>query len=441
MAMTYELWMSETASFARARSKELKAVDEALKAWRLAEKNSSGSVLMQKKTLQQALESWKAAQKAKGQDWRTSVRNQKKAVEKLTGELGHVITGTGGLNSRGEIMLDAKELMALKAVSDAIKQNTRKMFAGQKLTTKTAKGLADLNDVRGALSTFKGAAKDIKGAATGTLVTTGLNDELKKLLASLFGESTAAEAQAALGPLFADFLTSATPFVGAISSGAKAVKNWASAAKTLYDKWGMAEASGSFAPGDPAAAFDAVLLIMNREATAFAATASIQTVAAGAKAAFTAADFGALSGPILGAAESLALVVQKIYLFARDWKEMKAANLLLEKGVCDFGLFKTCPLLGCYLIANSDTSAIINMAVADYGKTNWKLEVEMMVRKAKPVFEKSRTVIAGARFECAGMKGMKGQVVNRNATTLGLPTGKLDGFLDDISKKVGSVTA
>jgi hypothetical protein len=433
--------MSETASFARARSKELKAVDEALKAWRLAEKNSSGSVLMQKKTLQQALESWKAAQKAKGQDWRTSVRNQKKAVEKLTGELGHVITGTGGLNSRGEIMLDAKELMALKVVSDAIKQNTRKMFAGQKLTTKTAKGLADLNDVRGALSTFKGAAKDIKGAATGTLVTTGLNDELKKLLASLFGESTAAEAQAALGPLFADFLTSATPFVGAISSGAKAVKNWASAAKTLYDKWGMAEASGSFAPGDPAAAFDAVLLIMNREATAFAATASIQTVAAGAKAAFTAADFGALSGPILGAAESLALVVQKIYLFARDWKEMKAANLLLEKGACDFGLFKTCPLLGCYLIANSDTSAIINMAVADYGKTNWKLEVEMMVRKAKPVFEKSRTVIAGARFECAGMKGMKGQVVNRNATTLGLPTGKLDGFLDDISKKVGSVTA
>jgi hypothetical protein len=441
MAMTYELWMSETASFARARSKELKAVDEALKAWRLAEKNSSGSVLMQKKTLQQALESWKAAQKAKGQDWRTSVRNQKKAVEKLTGELGHVITGTGGLNSRGEIMLDAKELMALKVVSDAIKQNTRKMFAGQKLTTKTAKGLADLNDVRGALSTFKGAAKDIKGAATGTLVTTGLNDELKKLLASLFGESTAAEAQAALGPLFADFLTSATPFVGAISSGAKAVKNWASAAKTLYDKWGMAEASGSFAPGDPAAAFDAVLLIMNREATAFAATASIQTVAAGAKAAFTAADFGALSGPILGAAESLALVVQKIYLFARDWKEMKAANLLLEKGACDFGLFKTCPLLGCYLIANSDTSAIINMAVADYGKTNWKLEVEMMVRKAKPVFEKSRTVIAGARFECAGMKGMKGQVVNRNATTLGLPTGKLDGFLDDISNKVSSVTA
>jgi hypothetical protein len=203
----------------------------------------------------------------------------------------------------------------------------------------------------------------------------------------------------------------------------------------------MAEASGSFAPGDPAAAFDAVLLIMNREATAFAATASIQTVAAGAKAAFTAADFGALSGPILGAAESLALVVQKIYLFARDWKEMKAANLLLEKGACDLGLFKTCPLLGCYLIANSDTSAIINMAVADYGKTNWKLEVEVMVRKAKPVFEKSRTVIAGARFECAGMKGMKGQVVNRNATTLGLPTGKLDGFLDDISKKVGSVTA
>jgi hypothetical protein len=439
--MTYELWMSETASFARARSKELKLVDEALKAWRLAEKNSSGSVLTQKKTLQQALDNWKAAQKAKGQDWRTSVRNQKKAVEKLTGELGHVITGTGGLSSRGEIMIDSKELMALKMVSDANKQNTRRMFTGQKLTLKIAKGLADLNDVRGALGTFKSAARDIKGAATGTLATSGLNDELRKLLASLFGDATAAEAQAALGPLFADFLTSATPFVGAISSGVKAVKNWASAAKALYDKSDMADASRSFAPGDPAAAFDAVLLIMNREISMYATTASIQTVAAGAKAAFTAADFGALSGPVLGAAESLALVVQKIYLFARDWKEMKGANVLLEKGACDLGLFKACPLLGCYLIANSDTSAIINMAVADYGKTNWKLEVESMVRKARPVFEKSRVVIADSRFECAGMKGMKGVVVDRNATTLGLPTGKLDGFLADVSKKVESVTA
>jgi hypothetical protein len=203
----------------------------------------------------------------------------------------------------------------------------------------------------------------------------------------------------------------------------------------------MHEVSDAFAPGDPAAAFDAVLVIMKREIQAYAGSATIYTASATAKAAFTAADFGAISGPILGAAEQLALVVQKIYLFARDWNEMKAANALLLEGRYDLTLFKTCPLVGCYLLANSDTFAVINMAVADYGKTGWKFEVEVMVKRAQPVFDKAREVIRESRYEFAGLQGMKGTVVNRNAKTLGLPTGKLDGLLDDITKRVNRLGA
>ena len=91
----------------------------------------------------------------------------------------------------------------------------------------------------------------------------------------------------------------------------------------------MGEASGSFAPGDPAAAFDAIMLIQTREVTMYATSASIYTVSATAKAAFTVTAFGVLSVPVLAAAETLALLVQKIYLFARDWNEMKEANVLL----------------------------------------------------------------------------------------------------------------
>jgi hypothetical protein len=438
MNMTHAAWMKDTAAFGRPRSTEIKHVDDALLAYEKALRDSSGSVLGEKKALRAALEAWKAAQKSKGQDWRSSVRNKLKSVEKLDAELGHVIVGAGGLNSRGELMLDAAELLAAKTLADDIKRNTRQMFTGQKLTVKNTKALADLNGVKSALSSFKSAVGNVKDAARGA-VQPNLSKQLQDMLVSLFGHATAAQVQEALGPVFGEFLTNATPFVGAIKSGGYAIVKWGQAAKGLYSKHGMADARSSFAPGDPAAAFEAILVIQQREINANAASASIYTVSATAKAAFTAADFGALSGALVGAAETFALLVQKIYLFARDWSEMNDANQLLLAEACDLNLFKTCPLLGCYLIANSDTSHVINMAVGDYGKTGWKFEVEAMVKKAQPVFEKARAVIKDSRFELAGMRGQKGTVVNRNAKTLGLPTGKLSGLVQDVTKRIDSI--
>ncbi|HVS76902.1 MAG TPA: hypothetical protein VHE11_08210 [Steroidobacteraceae bacterium] len=437
--MTYDQWMKDTAAFARPRSSELKALDAALKTYELVVERSSGSVLAEKQSLQRALEQWKAAQKAKGQDWRSSVRNKLKAVEKLDADLGRVIAGAGGLNSRGEIM-DSEDARARRIVADAIRQNTRAMFLGQTLSVKNSKALAGLNDVRSAMSSFKSACGNIKSAAGG-VTSPGLAQQVQSMLVSLFGEATASQVQEALGPLFAEFLTSVTPFVGAIKSGAKAIQSWGQAAQSLYRKSKIEKGIGSFAPGDPAAAFDAIVRIQQREINSYATSASIYTVSATAKAAFTAADFGAVSGAVLGAAETLALLVQKIYLFARDWNEMREANELLHAGVCDLRLFNSCPLLGCYLIANSDTSAVINMAVGDYGRAGWKFEVEAMVLKAAPAFEKARSVIRESRYEIASMSGMKGAAVDRTAKTLGLPTGKLSGLIADVTARIDRIGA
>jgi hypothetical protein len=83
MKMNYDRWMKDTAAFGRVRSTELKAVDTALKSYEQAAISSGGSVLTQRRALQQALEKWKDSQKAKGQDWRSSVRNKLKSVELL----------------------------------------------------------------------------------------------------------------------------------------------------------------------------------------------------------------------------------------------------------------------------------------------------------------------------------------------------------------------
>jgi hypothetical protein len=117
---------------------------------------------------------------------------------------------------------------------------------------------------------------------------------------------------------------------------------------------------------------------------------------------------------------------------------MNDANDLLRAGTLDLSLFKACPLLGCYLIANSNTSDIINMAVGDYGSPGWKFEVEAMVIRARPVFSKAREVIKGSRFEIRSMAGMKGSAIDRNKKTLGVPTGKLDGLVHDVSERVKS---
>jgi hypothetical protein len=76
------------------------------------------------------------------------------------------------------------------------------------------------------------------------------------------------------------------------------------------------------------------------------------------------------------------------------------------------------------------------MATGEYGKSGWKFEVEAMVKNAKPVFEKARSVILESRYEIVGMRGMKGTVVNTTATTLGIPTGKIAGLIHDVSSNI-----
>ena len=79
------------------------------------------------------------------------------------------------------------------------------------------------------------------------------------------------------------------------------------------------------------------------------------------------------------------------------------------------------------------------MAVGDYGKTGWKFDVEAMLTKAKPVFDKASTVIKKSRFEFIRMRGMKGSTVKRNASTMGIPTGKIAGLLQGAKNKVDQI--
>lgn len=333
---------------------------------------------------------------------------------------------------QGEMLIDLDELRAVRLLERSIEENTRKMFEGSRLTVKKTSVLADIKDIASAARAFREVgARDAAPSAD--------EGPIRALLSELFDNAPEELVRQALGDSFLEIIESVTPFVGAIKSGAKALFGWGTMVKQFNARSRAVTAGGSFSPGDPAAAFAAILNCQEREMKRIATVASVHTVSALSRGMFSVADLGIASGPLLNAAEKLSLLIHKIFLFSRDWNETAAANKMLDSGPFDLRLFEVNPLLGCYLIANSNTSHVINMAVASYGRPNWNIEVESMVKAAEPVFTAARSLIRASRFEIASMSAMKGGVRDSTATTLKLPTGRLAAVFDSIANKINRV--
>ena len=114
---------------------------------------------------------------------------------------------------------------------------------------------------------------------------------------------------------------------------------------------------------------------------------------------------------MVGVASSISKLLSKLIQFGRDLKEMKAANKQLITGPWNLTLFKTCPLLGCYLIACSDTSAVINLAIDEFGSYQWVDKIEMLKSKADPAIAKAGDLIRASRYEIRELRQSKGVVV------------------------------
>lgn len=443
----YSDWMRRTSVFGARRSDKLVKVDAALKAYGAP----GGATDANLRTLKAAFEAWKLS---KGVDWRKSDRNKNKACDQLEATLH------GGLGTSAGIT--AAELQALKEIERANAMNLDRMFRSRKLRWKPAASAKNLGATRSALGRFRLVSDEVVAGATGEktsdhlrsgtsqligaargavasgapspgLVSGALANAravVMQLLTTLFDELNLQKVVDVLGTLVNDIVETITPFVGMVSGGVKAVLGWAKVAKQLFKRSGFANARIAFAPGDPEAAFDAVMVMIDRELIQTVRKATTETVATISQAAFTLVDFGAVSGAVIGAAKALSNLVAQIYLLARDYREMKAANQLLRVGALNLDLFKVNPLLGCYLVACSDTSALVNMAVSGYGKPGWKMEVEDLVRKADPLRIKASQFMRSSHFEIPELANSAGAYRFKLDKTLSAPTGKSDRAVD-----------
>lgn len=462
---SHATWMADTYSLTSPRSDLLKKVDEAVKAYEKSPGDAG------KTAIKTALDRWRFDQSRQGKDWTKSVRNQK------NGAVSNLHRAVSDIDKR---KLTQEERDALDYIALQQRLALQKQLMGKEVRFKRTTVIGMANSASTAWDRFKtgsstlvvdggglaatGALAGRRLAATGSNLATfqrggvsalhesqrndaaGLKPKIIEFIRSLCpGLNPQAVFDALHLGNVEQFAVNLAPFIGTISSGGKAIVGWIGVAAKIYEASSLEDRRFAFRAGDPEAAFDAVIALLDREIKAASIKAGVHTTAFTGKALGMFADGGAITGPVIGALETLAQIFQTIVDYVRDYREVKRANKLIRLGAFNLEMFKVCPVLGCYFLVIQDHSTIINFAVSDYGTPNWMMDVERLVKQIQVVLEKSRHYIKVSRFEMPGMEHAKGiQEANWSHTSglakvTGAPGAAVGAIGDGIMNKIDSL--
>jgi len=382
--MRHKEWMEASyGSKTTIRSGKLKAVDKALLAF---DKQPTKQNIQ---NLQGALVSWMTS---KGSAWKSSVRNQNRAVETLYAQ----INSTGANFGVGETQLNSDGTKPRITVSQAVKGAPKQY----KLSASTNKFGTALNT--GGL---------ISGSTTAnSLRTTGDYGSTSKAISKCISEVVPEAAQnevmnavKALVPTFeAQFAAAVMPLAGLIVAGVGTLWNTGNA---LHKQYGIQDAKThrerSFAgTGGPDEAIGAMIRILERERNADVFSAGVSLTEFGGKLAGLAVDGGTASNAAIGLASNVVKLMNIIRIVYRDVREKNAANKAMAQGDVDLSIFETSPLVGCYLICAAPTSVLTDLILNEFGDARWMDNLERnKKRHIEPLQDKARKVIKNHRFE------------------------------------------
>ncbi|MFO0814738.1 MAG: hypothetical protein U0796_16085 [Gemmatales bacterium] len=434
--MQYETWMQLTEVRFKIRSKQLRCVDKALKTYHQSKSDQN------LKKLKLALHQWKMY---KGYDgaaampaWKTSERNKQKAIEILDGQLFNVpdLKASSVLADLAELPFYGLEIWAEDQAKLAIKQAREEalvsLFKDRKMVMRKGGLLSTAYFMKKKID--KANAEAGKAASAASAAVTGpIREQAMKLVRELiqdilseFPLDVIQEALKMLNDLIPNFIGeiagAVAPYLSVATSGAKAIKNTAVAIKKEYDWVKAGEHLDAFGKGDPFAAAEAIRRMIERDRNQAGRLAGIYGVDATVKAAAIIADAAAYGAPTVsavvtplqGLATAMAVLSLQIFLVGRDYYEKHKANKILSNAneiEISPKLFEAHPLTGCYFVACTNTSDIINFLAEDIGALGWKLDVENMVKKhIHPMQTTAREYIVDARFEIEGLDLSKGNV-------------------------------
>jgi hypothetical protein len=403
LLMTYEQWMKRTHSMVRPRSDSLKVIDEAIR-----RRDEMGA--------KKALVAWIDDQNKKRQDWHRSVRNQDHAVEELYKQLGVLGTAVPYKNITEE--MDDK--LAKAHIRREQRVAAAKMFDGRTLKFKDSFwGISRKKCAEGRSKLFnsaKNVGKSTVGVG-GNIASVGssaysIGSDLKTTIQTIMG-TLAPETQSALvehvfGEGIAQFVANVTPVIGVVSSGAKAIKDWVGVAMNVSKATEMESRYGDVRMGDPSAALESIVAIIDRQIKKQTADAAIHTTAFTAKGISALADGGTATNAVLGALETIAVLLNTLADLVIDARQVDAGNALIVAKQFDLTMFSKCPILGCYYVAVQDHSTIMDFDFANMGKANWQQEAQRLKYAITPVIKQAGVLIDKSRVEIKGMEEAKG---------------------------------
>jgi hypothetical protein len=108
------------------------------------------------------------------------------------------------------------------------------------------------------------------------------------------------------------------PVVGRIKDGYDLFTGWAKAGAALHEQHGISDCKCMIDTGAPAAAFIGLKTCLINETKNEVASASIATTSFALKTGLMFADGGAISGPVVGAANAVASLSLQLYWLATE---------------------------------------------------------------------------------------------------------------------------
>ena len=437
--MSYEEWMKLTYGGPTSRrSSNLKKVDAALKQYH--EKPFKDI-----KPVRQALNVWI---KAKGNNWKASIRNKLNAVDTLFKQVNGE-AGAGEMDQQALTILKNETQTTLKLLFNGAQVTWKNEFKGKlnsnlvkpnhkdfapKVLGRQIKTSAATNKF-GLLLNSASATNNIHTLATGKTIPqvikksagdnlSGFSDNIggfiDKIISIEVPDELKAEVIKAANELVSNWRVEITanimPYSGIIIAGGSAIYNAINAARKQYDIHKINVHKERCLAGLSATqAIDAMITIFERERNADLFSASVSTMEFGGKLAGILIDAGTATNAAIGLSANVCKLSNIFRIICRDVKEKNAANKLLKE---EFTLevFETCPLVGCYLICCAPTSVMMSLFIERFGQAGWMDLVQRNSGKhLEPLREKARKVIKDHRFEIASLANFHGLVeINQN---------------------------
>jgi hypothetical protein len=395
---TLKQWQQDTEVALRPRSATLKAVDAAIAQY---ERSKNEKDLWR---IRNTFEDWK---RSEGSRWQLSDRNRKQALTQMDRELSKVTDA----RTYQITHMTMKELMALAQVARQRKAVLENIFRGKQVTLKGAK-LKD--QLAGAgekikskcqsagswVSANKRAAKPAPAPEPGVL-----RDKMIDMAKSYFDVSTLDELGSLAG-LILDILgkcaVSVPPVVGHIKDGYDLFTGWAKVGADLYKQHSICERSYAIDTGVPSNAFAALQKCLAEETKHEAISATNATTSFALKTGLAFVDGGAISGPVVGAVSALADFAHTLFLLGMEYRASKAVNKALTAGNLDIRLFKTYPLMGCYLLSSATLSDLI--PIDSFGTPGWMDYIESTQKNVfTPIYNAASELVESSPWEIQGL--------------------------------------